>query len=114
MATSKEEQRKIKSYDRWQKFVDLMVIFTAVGMTFLIVFAMLQASRRTDQLRDQIEKNQKVLSIVESIARSSEDNVRDHREAALRQHCATAQLVARQDGRVNEDEASLIRLACRH
>ena len=108
------EQYADRKFSGWQRFVDLVIIFTAVGMTFLIVFALMAQGQRTAQLQEQIQQNKKVLGIVRDIAKSSEQNVEEHRESALRQHCSTAVLAARSDGEVNDAEKKLIRIACTH
>ncbi len=96
---------------KWEYFVDVLVVLTAAGMVFLIVFAMLQSAERQGQINRQLNTNNKVLSLVEALVQGSSDVVEEHRESALQQHCAIAYLLALEGG-MDSEEQTLVNLSC--
>lgn len=103
------------AFRKWVSFehvVDVLVVFTAIGMTFLIVFALLANAERSSQIQQQLRESQRVVRTIEAQAEANGRAVRKSREDALRYHCATAQLGAREDGKVTKDEAKLLGLIC--
>lgn len=98
----------------WERFIDILTVATAVGVAFIIVLALILSAKRDTQVQDQIMELQRLVEVVEGSTETAKQNVEEHRESALRQHCAEATLEVMEDGRSTGFERRLLELACNH
>lgn len=87
--------------------LQIFVAATFIMLLGLLVYAGYLGTRTDPQ-------EQALLDRIGTLVKRNEQLAEKHRESALAQHCSIAMLDSIEDKEVSDDEAKLIRRACRH